>query len=104
MNMNDNAVREMSSHPRWVTSLYEFVAPHWDNLVNGQWAQSVSSARLMRLLMRPSVSRFPIRNDHSIPWRIKQPPPLYDWPAREPVSLPGAVWIGNLPPQRRHRA
>jgi len=46
MNMNDKAVREMSSHPRWVSSLYEFVAPHWDNLVNGQWAQSVASARL----------------------------------------------------------
>jgi pyrroloquinoline quinone (PQQ) biosynthesis protein C len=46
MNMNDNAVREMTSHPRWVSSLYEFVAPHWDNVVNGQWAQSVASARL----------------------------------------------------------
>jgi pyrroloquinoline quinone (PQQ) biosynthesis protein C len=46
MNMNDKAVREMASHPRWVSSLYEFVAPHWDNLVNGQWAQSVASARL----------------------------------------------------------
>src|SRR5258706_5109436 len=46
MNMNDKAVREMTSHPRWVSSLYEFVAPHWDNLVNGQWAQSVASGRL----------------------------------------------------------
>jgi len=45
MSMNDNAVREMTSHPRWVSSLYEFVAPHWDNLVNGQWAQSVASAQ-----------------------------------------------------------
>src|SRR5205823_10098832 len=34
-----------------------------------------------------SVSRFPIRNDPSTPWRIKQPPPLYDWPLAEPVSL-----------------
>src|SRR3954465_6092040 len=46
MNIKTNAVREMTSHPRRVSSLYEFVAPHWDNVVNGQWAQSVASARL----------------------------------------------------------
>ncbi len=43
--MNTSAVRKFSSPPRWVASLYEFVAPHWDGLVNGPWADSVSSAR-----------------------------------------------------------
>ena len=40
------AVRKISSHPMWVASLYEYVAPHWDGLVNGQWADSVSSTKL----------------------------------------------------------
>jgi len=26
--------------------MYEFVAPHWDNLVNGPWAESIASTRL----------------------------------------------------------
>src|SRR5207245_10539785 len=46
MNMNASSVHKISSHPRWVATMYEFVAPHWDNLVNGQWAESISSARL----------------------------------------------------------
>ena len=40
-----SAVRKISSHPMWVASLYEFVAPHWDGLVNGQWAESVASTK-----------------------------------------------------------
>ncbi|MGH7254649.1 MAG: TenA family transcriptional regulator [Nitrospirales bacterium] len=44
--MNTSAARKISSHPRWVASLYEFVSPHWDNLVNGPWGESVASARL----------------------------------------------------------
>jgi pyrroloquinoline quinone (PQQ) biosynthesis protein C len=44
--MKSSAIRNMSSHPRWVASLYDFVAPHWDNLVNGPWAEAVSSASL----------------------------------------------------------
>lgn len=44
--MNTNAVRKISSHPRWVASLYEFVSPSWDNLVNGPWAESIASTRL----------------------------------------------------------
>src|SRR5712692_11833794 len=46
MNMNTSAVHKISSHPRWVATMYEFVAPHWDNLVNGQWAESIASTRL----------------------------------------------------------
>jgi hypothetical protein len=26
--------------------MYEFVTPHWDNLVNGSWAESIASGRL----------------------------------------------------------
>ncbi len=44
--MNTSAVRKISSHPMWVASLYEFVAPHWDALVNGRWADSVASRKL----------------------------------------------------------
>jgi pyrroloquinoline quinone (PQQ) biosynthesis protein C len=44
--MDTSAVRKISSHPIWVASLYEFVSPHWDNLVNGPWADGVASASL----------------------------------------------------------
>ncbi len=44
--MDASSVRKMTSHPRWVASMYEFVTPHWDNLVNGPWAESIASGRL----------------------------------------------------------
>src|SRR5256885_12863806 len=44
--MNASSVHKISSHPRWVATMYEFVAPHWDALVNGPWAESVASGRL----------------------------------------------------------
>lgn len=44
--MQASAVRKISSHPLWVASLYEFVAPHWDRLVNGPWAEAVATTRL----------------------------------------------------------
>jgi pyrroloquinoline quinone (PQQ) biosynthesis protein C len=44
--VNTHNVKKISSHPRWVASLYEFVTPHWDNLVNGPWAESVACGRL----------------------------------------------------------
>lgn len=44
--MNTSAVRKISSHPMWVSSLYEFVAPYWDSLVNGPWAESVATTQL----------------------------------------------------------
>src|SRR5207245_11170591 len=46
MNMNTSAVHKISSHPRWVATMYEFVASPWDNLVNGPWAESIASTRL----------------------------------------------------------
>ena len=46
MNMNASSVHKISSHPRWVATMYEFVAPHWDALVNGPWAESIASTRL----------------------------------------------------------
>ncbi len=36
--MNPSAVRKISTPPLWVAALYEFVAPYWDGLVNGPWA------------------------------------------------------------------
>ena len=44
--MNNNTARKITSHPRWVASLYEFVSPSWDGLVNGLWAESVAASRL----------------------------------------------------------
>jgi pyrroloquinoline quinone (PQQ) biosynthesis protein C len=44
--MNTSAVRKISSHPMWVASLYEYVSPYWDALVNGPWAEAVSERRL----------------------------------------------------------
>ncbi len=44
--MNTSAVRKISSHPLWVASLYEFVAPYWDELVNGPWAEAVAESKL----------------------------------------------------------
>src|SRR3989475_1112626 len=44
--MNSNVIRKLSAHPRWVASLYEYVSPYWDDLVNGPWAEAVSSAKL----------------------------------------------------------
>jgi len=60
------AVRKISSHPMWVASLYEFVAPHWDALVNGHWAESVASTKFSReqmqgwiLQLYPFIHDFP---------------------------------------------
>jgi pyrroloquinoline quinone (PQQ) biosynthesis protein C len=36
----------MSSSQLSVASLYEYVAPYWDKLVNGPWAEAVASTRL----------------------------------------------------------
>ena len=50
--MNTSAVRKISSHPMWVASLYEFVAPYWDGLVNGPWTESVAATKLSLPQMR----------------------------------------------------
>jgi pyrroloquinoline quinone (PQQ) biosynthesis protein C len=39
-------VRKISSHPTWVASLYEFVTPHWDALLNSPWAEAVASTQM----------------------------------------------------------
>jgi pyrroloquinoline quinone (PQQ) biosynthesis protein C len=44
--MNTTTIRKLASHPRWVTTLYEVVAPNWDGLVNGPWADAVGAASL----------------------------------------------------------
>ncbi|MGH8765643.1 MAG: TenA family transcriptional regulator [Burkholderiales bacterium] len=44
--MNVSAVRKLSTPPRWVATLYEYVAPHWDALVEGPWAESIAASRL----------------------------------------------------------
>lgn len=64
--MNSSAVRKVSSHPRWVVSLYEYVSPYWDNLVNGPWAEAVASASL-------SVEQMP-------GWILQIYPFIYDFP------------------------
>jgi pyrroloquinoline quinone (PQQ) biosynthesis protein C len=46
MTMSTGNVRKISSHPTWVASLYEFVTPHWDELLNSPWAEAVSSTQL----------------------------------------------------------
>jgi pyrroloquinoline quinone (PQQ) biosynthesis protein C len=64
--MNTNTVRKISSNPRWVASMYEFVAPHWDNLVNGPWAESIASGRLSVAQMQG--------------WMLQIYPFIYDFP------------------------
>jgi pyrroloquinoline quinone (PQQ) biosynthesis protein C len=44
--MNPSTVRKISSYQLSVASLYEYVAPYWDKLVNGPWAESVAATRL----------------------------------------------------------
>jgi pyrroloquinoline quinone (PQQ) biosynthesis protein C len=36
----------------WVASLYEFVAPYWDSLVNGPWTENVAATKLSLPQMR----------------------------------------------------
>jgi len=64
--MNPSAIRKVSDHPLWVATLYEFVAPYWDGLVNGPWAESIASTRMsvdqMRgwiLQLYPFIHDFP---------------------------------------------
>lgn len=44
--MNISAIRKQSAPPRWVATLYEHVAPQWDELVNGPWADGVAGTQL----------------------------------------------------------
>jgi pyrroloquinoline quinone (PQQ) biosynthesis protein C len=64
--MNPAAVRKISPPPLWVASLYEFVAPYWDGLVNGPWADAVASTKLSVDQMRG--------------WILELYPFIYDFP------------------------
>jgi pyrroloquinoline quinone (PQQ) biosynthesis protein C len=64
--MNASSVRQLSSHPRWVSSMYEFVTPYWDALVNGPWAESIVSGRLSVQQMQG--------------WILQLYPFIYDFP------------------------
>ncbi|MBI1394904.1 MAG: hypothetical protein GC151_02900 [Betaproteobacteria bacterium] len=57
---------ELSPHPQWVESLQEFIKPYWDELLNSEWAEAVSSGRMtvpeMRgwiLQLYPFIHAFP---------------------------------------------
>ena len=50
--MSASNLRKISSHPTWVASLYEFVTPHWDALLNSPWAEAVSTTNLSVEQMR----------------------------------------------------
>lgn len=64
--MNASSVRQLSSHPRWVASMYEFVTPYWDNVVDGPWAESIVSGRLSVQQMQG--------------WILQLYPFIYDFP------------------------
>ena len=64
--MNPSTVRKISPPPLWVSSLYEFVAPYWDGLVNGLWADGVASTKLSIEQMRG--------------WILELYPFIYDFP------------------------
>src|SRR5882672_3920346 len=64
--MNASSVRQLSAHPRWVASMYEFVSPHWDALVDGPWAESIVSGRLSIQQMQG--------------WILQLYPFIYDFP------------------------
>lgn len=40
------AMHELTAHPQWVDSLQGYVKPYWDELLEGDWAEGVASARL----------------------------------------------------------
>ena len=62
--MNPSAIRKVSDHPLWVATLYEFVAPYWDGLVNSPWAESIASTRMSVDQMRGWILQlYPIIHD-----------------------------------------
>jgi pyrroloquinoline quinone (PQQ) biosynthesis protein C len=62
--MNENNVRKITSHPRWVATLYEAVTPHWDNVVNGPFAESVATSHLSVEQMQGWISQlYPFIHD-----------------------------------------
>jgi thiaminase len=64
--MNASTVHKLSTPPRWVATLYEYVAPHWDAVVSGPWAESIASTQLSVEQMRG--------------WILQLYPFIYDFP------------------------
>lgn len=60
------SVRELMPHPQWVDSLHGYIKPYWDELLEGEFVDSVSTARLTVPEMRgwilqlfPFIHAFP---------------------------------------------
>lgn len=60
------SLRDLSGHPVWVDKLQEYVKPYWDEMLNGEFVESVTHARLsvpeMRgwiLQLYPFIHSFP---------------------------------------------
>src|SRR5258707_15469404 len=60
------AMQEVTAHPQWVDSLQGYVKPYWDELLEGDWAEGVASARLTvpemqgwSLQLYPFIHAFP---------------------------------------------
>ena len=64
--MKANTIRKMTATSRWVATLYEYVAPEWEALVDGPWAESVAAARLSVEQMQG--------------WMLQLYPFIYDFP------------------------
>jgi pyrroloquinoline quinone (PQQ) biosynthesis protein C len=64
--MNTIAMLKPTAPPRWVATLYEYVAPHWDRLHNAPWAESIASSHLSNGQMQG--------------WSLQLYPFIYDFP------------------------
>jgi pyrroloquinoline quinone (PQQ) biosynthesis protein C len=64
--MKTSTIRKMTTTPRWVATLYEYVAPEWEALVDGPWTESVAAARLSVEQMQG--------------WMLQLYPFIYDFP------------------------
>lgn len=59
-------VYELSPHPEWVKSMHQFIQPYWQQLLNGDWAESIAATRMTVPEMRgwilqiyPFIHAFP---------------------------------------------
>lgn len=64
--MKNIAILKPSANSRWVSTLYEYVAPHWDAVVHGPWAESIASSRMSIAQMQG--------------WILQLYPFIYDFP------------------------
>jgi pyrroloquinoline quinone (PQQ) biosynthesis protein C len=61
-----DSIEEIPAHPLWVDALRGYVAPYWQETLNGEWAESVANTRLTIPEMRgwllhlyPFIHTFP---------------------------------------------